>query len=200
MKPLVIRPVAGAALACVLALGGTACTGLEGSGDKGYVSGDGSLSLVARPDRDNAVDLTGDDLDGQAVDLTDYRGKPVVIPVWGAWCGPCNAEAPELVEAAEKLGDEAAFVGLNVRDGSTAQARSFVRKYDVPYPSIYSPDGKGLLAFAGTLASTSVPATVVLDADGRIAASVIGRIPSTQTLVDVVRDVAKESSQGSADG
>lgn len=196
-----MRRTVGAALACLLGAGllaGTAgCSSLEGSGDKGYVSGDGSLSLTDVADRDDPIALSGEDLNGKPLDLADYRGKPVVLPVWGAWCGPCNAEAPELVAAAEELGDDAAFVGINVRDASTAQAKSFVRKYDVPYPSFYSPDGKALLPFVGTLAPNSVPATVVLDAQGRVAASVLGTIPSTQTLVDVVHDVAEEAS---ADG
>ena len=186
----------GAALVGVLTIGGAGCTSLEGSGNKGYVSGDGSLTLVARPERTDPIDLSGEDLDGKTIDLADYRGKPVVIPVWGAWCGPCNAEAPDLVDAAEELGDDAVFVGINNRDPGTGQARSFVKEYGIPYPSFYSPDGKALLAFSGTLLPSSTPATVVLDAQGRVAASVRGTIPSTQTLVDVVRDVAKESADG----
>ncbi|MBZ5739292.1 TlpA disulfide reductase family protein [Nocardioides mangrovi] len=191
-----IRRGVGAALVGVLALGGAGCTSLQGSGDKGYVSGDGSLTLVARPERADPIVLSGEDLDGKELDLADFRGKPVVVPVWGSWCGPCNGEAPDLVAAAKELGDEATFVGINVRDGSAAQARSFVKSYDVPYRSFYSPDSKALLAFTGTLTTTSTPATVVLDADGRVAASVLGTIPSTQTLVDVVRDVEKESADG----
>jgi len=187
-----MRVILGALVASALLLSG--CSSLEGSGEKGYVSGDGSLALVDPAERGDPIDLSGEDLDGEPLDLADFRGRPVVVPVWGAWCGPCNAEAPDLVEAAHELEGEAAFVGLNNRDGSPAQARSFVREYDVPYRSFYSPDGKALLAFPGTLVSTSTPATVVLDAEGRVAASVLGVIPSTQTLVDVVRDVAEETA------
>ena len=186
-----------AALCCLVLVAVAGCTSLQGSGDKGYVSGDGSLTLVAQSDRGDVVELTGDDLEGKPLDLADFRGKPLVVAVWGYWCGPCNAEAPELVEAAEKLDGVADFVGINVRDGSQAQAISFVRKYGLPYRSFYSPDSKALLSFPGTLTATSVPATVVLDADGRVAASVRGTIPSVQTLVDVVQDLADE---GTADG
>ena len=68
---------------------------------------------------------------------------------------------------------------------------AFVRNFDVSYPSIYSPDGSALLSFAGTLNPRSIPSTVVLDSEGRVAASVQGRIPTTRTLlslVDVVLD------------
>jgi thiol-disulfide isomerase/thioredoxin len=189
------------ALGLSLALTGTlavsGCTSLPGSGSKGYVTGDGSLSLVASADRGDALELTGEDLDGKRLDLADLRGRPTVVSVWGSWCAPCNAEAPDLVRAANRLEGTANVVGIDVRDSSQAQARSFVRKYDVPYPSFYSPDGKALLSFAGTLGANSVPATVVLDADGRVAASVLGTIPSVETLVDVVHDVAGD---GTGDG
>ena len=48
----------------------------------------------------------------------------------------------------------------------------------MPYPSFYSPDGKALVPFSGTLTAYTVPSTVVLDAEGRIAASILGRLPS----------------------
>jgi thiol-disulfide isomerase/thioredoxin len=175
----------------LLATGGVAgCSSLQSAGDKGYVSGDGTVRIVDAADRDDAVELTGTDLDGKPLDLADFRGKPVVVSVWGAWCTECNTEAPDLVAANAKLGDTAHFVGIDVRDGSTAQAKAFVRSFGVRYPSFYSPDGKALLQFSGSLSPNSIPSTVVLDADGRIAATILGTIPSTQTLVDVVRDVS----------
>jgi hypothetical protein len=84
------------------------------------------------------------------------------------------------------------FVGINIRDSSVDAARSYVRNLDVAYRSVYSPDGAALLPFAGTLNPRSIPSTVVLDADGRIAASVNGRVPTTQTLVDLVEKVLDE--------
>jgi thiol-disulfide isomerase/thioredoxin len=183
-----IRWLLGAVLACTLLL--TGCSSLQSAGEKGYVSGDGSVQVVAAADRGQAVSLSGTDLDGRPLDLADFRGKPVVVSVWGAWCADCNAEAPDLVEAAEALEGTAQFVGINVRDGSTAQARAFVRSFGVGYPSFYSPDGQALLRFRGTLSPNSIPSTVVLDDEGRIAASILGTIPSTRTLVDVVQDVA----------
>ena len=50
------------------------------------------------------------------------------------------------------------------------------------------------MPFYGTLTAYTVPSTVVLDAEGRIAASILGRLPSKQTLVDVVTDTAAEDA------
>ena len=65
-----------------------------------------------------------------------------------------------------------------------------MRRFAVPYPSFYSPDGRALLAFQGTLTPNSIPSFVVLDAEGRVAASIIGALPSATTLVDLVDEVA----------
>lgn len=186
-------------LACLLLLL-TGCSSLTGTGDKGFVTGDGSVTEVAASGRGEPVSLTGQDLDGNDLDLATYHGKPVVIVVWGSWCTPCRAEAPDVVDAANQLKDQAQFLGINIRDPSTDQAASFVRNFDIPYPSFYSPDGRALLAFQGTLTPNAIPSFVVLDGQGRVAASIIGELPSTTTLVEVVKDVAAEPGKGSTDG
>lgn len=160
------------------------------------MTGDGRVTQLAVADRDEPVTLSGDDLDGKTLDLEQFRGTPVVMVVWGSWCAPCRAEAPAVVAAAEELEGEAQFVGINIRDASPEQAKSFVRTFDVPYPSYFSPDGKAMLALSGTLTPNSIPSFVVLDREGRVAASIIGELPSTTTLVEVTRDVVAESTDG----
>ncbi len=181
-------------LAGLLLLAG--CSGLDGTGGKGYVTGDGQVVQRAVQDRESPIELTGEALDGEPLDLADFRGEPVVVVVWGAWCGPCRAEAPEVVAAAEEIGDRAQFVGINLRDPSVENARSFVRTFDVPYPSFSSPDGKAMLAFSGFLTPNSIPSFAVLDAEGRVAAVIPGELPSRLTLVELVADVAEETADG----
>ena len=82
-----------------------------------------------------------------------------------------------------------AFLGINTRDSSQDQGLAFQRRYDVPYPSIFGPSGRTLLAFAGTLNPSAIPSTVVLDEQGRVAASILGEVPSRRTLVVLVEDV-----------
>lgn len=168
----------------------TGCSKVGDTGSQNYISGEGQVSFVDPADRGDAIELAGEGLDGEPVDVADWRGQVVVVNVWGSWCPPCRAEQDELVEAADKTADTAQFVGVNIRDTSVENARAFVRNYDVEYPSIYSPDSKALLAFSGTLTPYSVPSTVILDAEGRVAASILGRVPSVLTLTDLVDDVA----------
>jgi thiol-disulfide isomerase/thioredoxin len=151
---------------------------------------------VAVDAREDAISLDGEDLDGDPLAVRDFRGKPVVLVVWGSWCAPCRDEAPDVVGAANELGDDVQFVGINIRDASTAQAQAFTRKFDVDFPSFYSPSGEALLAFPGVLGLRTITAFAVLDAEGRVAASIIGKLPSRQTLVDVTKDVVDETTDG----
>ena len=124
--------------------------------------------------------------------LASYAGKVVVVNVWGSWCPPCRAEATDLAAASRELAPKGVvFVGINTRDASRDNGRAFERTYDVPYPSIYDPSGSNLLAFRRTLTPNSIPGTVVVDRQGRVAASILGRIPTKTTLVDLVEDVEK---------
>jgi len=181
-----------AAAALALSLGAVSgCSSLQGTGDKGYVTGDGAIRQIPRADRTEPVTLTGKDLDGRQLSLESMRGKPTVVTVWGSWCASCHQETPALVAAKKRLGDRVNFVGIDSRDTGTAQAKAYNDRYGVTWPSYFSPGGEALLAFPGVLAPNSVPATVVLDAQGRPAVDINGAVPSTLTLVELVQDVLR---------
>ena len=168
------------------------------SGETGYVSGKGVITQLAGDKREKPGEVAGQTIDGKSVALTDYEGQIVVVNVWGSWCPPCRAETPDLVAAAEELApDEVAFLGINSRDLNQAAARAFVRRFDVPYPSIYDQQGQTLLAFRGTLTPNSIPSTVIIDEQGRVAASVLGQV-SKSTLVGLVEDVRADSATPAA--
>ncbi len=82
------------------------------------------------------------------------------------------------------------FLGIDSRDPSKDAARAFVRQFDVPYPSIFDPDGRNLLAFRGTLPPNAIPSTLVIDRGGKVAASILGEVTTVSTLVGLVDDVA----------
>ena len=160
------------------------------SGQQGFVSGDGTVSVLHADER-KAPDgeVAGRTVDGERVSLSGLQGRVVVMPVWGSWCGPCRAEAPMLADASRDLQKHGvSFLGIDSRDDNTAKARAFVDRFDIPYPSLYDPDGTTLLAFHGTLPPMTIPSFVVIDAEGRIAARVLGKVDQS-TLYGVVSDV-----------
>ncbi|TDW88669.1 TlpA disulfide reductase family protein [Kribbella sp. VKM Ac-2566] len=156
-------------------------------GQSGFVSGNGNVSTFAVGDRKAAPELTGKTLDGKTWTLSEQTGKVVVLNVWGSWCPPCRKEAPELVAASKELGSGVQFIGLNTRDLDPAQAKKFVQEFDVPFPSIYDPNGKALLRFRGQISPKAIPTTLVIDKDGKVAGRVVGEV-TKQTLLGMVKD------------
>jgi thiol-disulfide isomerase/thioredoxin len=170
----------------------SACGGGAGTGDKGYVDGTGVITRLAPAERKTPGEISGTTLQGDDLSLKEYAGKVVVLNVWGSWCPPCRKEARILASAARTLAkDDVAFVGVNTKDSSRDLGLAFERRFDVPYPSFFDPSGRTLLAFRGTLNPSAIPSTVVLDQKGRVAASILGEVPSEKTLVDLVQDVRK---------
>lgn len=180
-----------AVTAAVLAVTLSACSSDEvgSSGDQGFVSGRGIITTLPVAEREAPGEVAGETLDGEPIALSDFAGQVVVVNVWGSWCAPCRAEAPMLAEAARDLADDdVAFLGIDSRDPSRSAAQAFVRRFDLPYPSIYDQQGETLLAFRGTLNPNAIPSTVIIDREGRVAASVLGEITRT-TLYDLVEEV-----------
>ena len=95
-----------------------------------------------------------------------------------------------MVETARQFPD-VAFVGLNVRD-TDSSAEAYVRAKKIPYPSLVSEDGSVLLKFYDLLNVNSLPSTVVVDSDGRVAALVLGEVTAA-TLSGIIEDVQKEA-------
>jgi thiol-disulfide isomerase/thioredoxin len=188
------RVLLALATALLLVLAGCA-DDAPSTGDKGYVDGAGIVTRLASDERRPVGTLEGETLDGEQVSLADYRGQVVVVNVWGSWCPPCRTEAPLLARLARQLeGRDVVFLGINTRDSDPSQALAFERTFDVPYDSVYDPDGRALLAFSGTLPPSAIPSTVVVDGQGRVAASIIGEVTSASTLRGLVEDVQEGTS------
>lgn len=166
----------------------TGCGSNGGAG--GFIAGDGLITWLPISQRQEVGSVTGTLLTGEHFDLASLRGKVVVVNVWGSWCAPCRSEAPKLAAAAQQLAASGVrFVGINTRDASPDNGLAFDRSFNVSYPSIFDPDGQTLLAFRGRITPNAIPSTIILDKQGRIAASIIGEVTSAITLENLVQDV-----------
>lgn len=128
----------------------------------------------------------------KTLSLKDFANKVVVINVWGQWCGPCRSEFSALEDvyrATHAQGVE--FLGINVRDNEITKAQDFVTDRKVPYPSIYDPSMRTLIAFGRKFPTGAIPATLILDRQHRVAAVFLREL-LTQDLQHAVERIAKE--------
>ncbi|MFC8367388.1 MULTISPECIES: TlpA disulfide reductase family protein [unclassified Streptomyces] len=184
---------AGAAAAALLvsACGSGGTSG--GGGNTNFVAGTDGISTVPEGKRVAAPELSGETIAGEQLDVADYKGKVVVLNVWGSWCNPCRAEAKYFAKVSKEYADQGVqFVGINTRDGSTTAALAFEEDFGIPYPSLYDPTGKLMLRFEkGTLNPQAVPSTLVLDREGKIAARSLTSL-SEERLLKMLKPVVAE--------
>jgi thiol-disulfide isomerase/thioredoxin len=174
------------------------CSGIGTRGSTGgYVSADGSITVVAPEKREMAPVLSGRDLQRRPLSTTEFRGRTIVVNVWGSWCPPCRKEAPALAKVARDYADrDVTFVGVLVRD-KPAAALAFTRKYRTPYRSIVDFSGRNLLGFSKSLPSQAIPTTWIIDDRGRVAVRILDEVtaPTLAGLIDDVQQSTREPAQ-----
>lgn len=164
--------VAGAFVTALL--GGCTAEAPAGESVPGVRAG---VTLPAPEDRtpapvDAEVEVLGGE-DGETLSLADFAGEVVVLNFWASWCGPCRVEQPELNDAAEALADlPVQFLGVNI-DDTVPNAQAHEREFSIPYPSLFDPSS-GYAAQFGGVGPRSIPTTILIDAEGRVAAQLFG--------------------------
>ncbi|MEG8279993.1 TlpA family protein disulfide reductase [Streptomyces sp. AHA2] len=164
-----------------------------GGGNTNFVTGTDGIATVARGERTQAPELSGKTIAGKTLDVADYKGKVVVLNVWGSWCNPCRAEAKYFAKVSKAYsGKGVQFVGINTRDTSTGAALAFEEDWGITYPSLYDPTGKLLLRFKkGTLNPQAIPSTLILDREGKVAARSLSAL-SEERLLKMLKPVVAE--------
>ncbi|MFI8302726.1 TlpA family protein disulfide reductase [Streptomyces sp. NPDC085927] len=165
----------------------------DGGGNTNFVTGTDGISTADKGERATAPSLSGKTLEGEPLDVADFRGKVVVLNVWGSWCNPCRAEAKYFAKVSEEYADQGVqFVGINTRDSSAGSALAFEKDFGITYPSLYDPTGKLMLRFEkGTLNPQAIPSTLILDRDGGIAARSLTAL-SEERLLKMLKPVLAE--------
>lgn len=198
-----LRRVGGVALAALTAVAAlSACAPdpisqqfLNGE-NKGYIAADGfTVVEIAPEDRGEPVVYGGITETGQRFDHTDVEGDVVVVNFWYAGCAPCRAEAGDLESVWQEYRDQGvSFIGVNTYDQADT-AIAFAETYGVTYPSLMDVEtGEAKLAFARATPIQVTPTTLVLDAQGRVAARIIGQLRSESILSTIVKDVLAENA------
>lgn len=117
---------------------------------------------------DRAPDFTLQGLDGKTHELSDYKGKVLLINFWGTFCPPCVREMPAMQRIYDKYKDENfEILGINL-DESTVSVQSFVKQYKLNFPILM--DKNTIRRKYGV---SSYPTSFFVDSNGRITDIVI---------------------------
>ena len=157
--PQLAAAIAGvAALVALIVVIGLVLHGGTGRGGPGIISIGRATDVRPRP----APDFVLTSFDGQRIQLSDYRGRIVVLNFWATWCPPCRVEAPVLQRAAERLESAGVTIlGIDVWDDQAA-AIEFLDEMGVTYPN--AEDATRLIPVE--FGVTGLPETFVIDRKG----------------------------------
>jgi peroxiredoxin len=112
------------------------------------------------------LDATLKDMNGQDVNLADYRGKVILLNFWATWCGPCKIEIPHFVELQDKYRDQGVvFLGLSV-DDPVEKLKPFADKYQINYPVLVGLGRDDVQESFGPV--WGIPITYLIDRRGNI--------------------------------
>ena len=139
----------------------------------------GEVVSCATISQDTQIDgIPLDCLDGaDGAQLGALRG-PMIINVWGSWCGPCKEEIPIFRSFYEKAHDKVALIGVDVEEASAEDGRTFVASSGITWPNLYDPDGRSRKYFG-----LGVPVTWFIAADGTVAGKKIGVLKNEIELI-----------------
>lgn len=121
--------------------------------------------LVGKP----APDFTFTSLDGHALSLTGFRGKPLLLNFWATWCVPCRQELPALQRFANDQHGQWAVLGVDELETADAVA-TFARSLGVSYPLAIDSDG----SVGQRYRVQGLPTSFLIDAQGMVRQTQLG--------------------------
>jgi cytochrome c biogenesis protein CcmG/thiol:disulfide interchange protein DsbE len=119
-----------------------------------------------------------DCLDGTTGAQLGALNGPMIVNVWGSWCGPCREEIPVLRDFYDKAKGQLQLVGVDVEEASIKDGRKFVESNGILWPNLYDPDGRSREYFG-----MGVPVTWFIAADGSVTYKHVGVITDLKQIL-----------------
>ncbi len=133
--------------------------------------------------KDSVIESLFQDLDGKAIDLSDYKGKKIVLNYWATWCVPCIKEMPSLLKAQEILVKEN-YVFLLASDESVTKIQDFISKKEFDL---------NFIKFNGSLTQEKIfalPTTFIYNTKGEKVDEVVGAVEwDSREMIEKLRNV-----------
>lgn len=119
--------------------------------------------------KETDYEMVFQDLSGNNLDVSDLKGKVILLNLWATWCPPCVAEMPSIQKLYEKYKDNNKVAFLIVSNEKPAPVEKFMKKKGYTFP-VYLNKFRMPEAFA----TTSIPTTFVISKEGKIVVKEVG--------------------------
>lgn len=115
------------------------------------------------------------DITGVNQAISQWRGKVLVVNFWATWCAPCQEEIPEFIEMQETYRDQGLlFIGIAIDREEMVVA--FSNDFGINYPVLIEAPGSASLLEATGNPQAALPYTLVINQDGEIVDTFLGRV------------------------
>jgi peroxiredoxin len=153
----------------------------SGGGEAGavtaFVPGDGQVACPANAPP-APLDVTLKDMNGRSVNLSDFKGKVLLVNFWATWCAPCREEIPGFVDLQAKYRARGLdVIGISVSD-SIEDLPPFARQFSINYPLLVGADHDDLIQAYGV--GPAIPVTVLVGRNGKMCSRRIGLVDLEQ--------------------
>ena len=134
--------------------------------------------MDAQPDKEEAskekefdFEFTIKDLQGNHVEMKNYKGKVIFLNMWATWCGPCRVEMPSIQNLYNKVDkDKIEFIMLSLdTDENRAKVVKYVNDKSFSFP-VFQP----VEYLPKQLQVPSIPTTFIIGMDGKIKMKKVG--------------------------
>jgi peroxiredoxin len=140
-----------------------------------------AADVADRASRKPAPQFTKSDSKGAAIRLTDFKGKVVLLNFWATWCHGCQTEIPWFIDFQNQFKSEGlAAIGVSMDDDGWKSVTPFITQKKVNYAIVIGDEALGKLYELGAM-----PRTVLIDREGRIAASFSGVVDRAKCEADI---------------
>ena len=142
--------------------------------------------------RTDAPDFSLTDANGKTVRLSDFKGKVVLLDFWATWCAGCKVEIPWYVEFQKKYHAKGlASIGVAMDEEGWEKVKPYLAEHPISYPVVVGT--LDLLQKKFGLAP-SLPITLLIDRNGKVAESHVGMVNKDAFEKDI-RQLLQENSR-----